>query len=103
MEHLPARHNYFNRKGAAPQQLEPETLSLRYPKKPTGEKIWRLLNLQEAERDFGLSRWQVYRGVERDRIHAVQRDGRLYYLPWELEKLAIELGVNTALPQGEAS
>ena len=46
----------------------------------------RLLNLREAERELGLSAYQIYSAVERGLLHAVQVNGRgrIYYPEWEL-------------------
>lgn len=62
-------------------------LPLNSARRPT--RSYRLLNLREAEVEFGLYELQVYAAVSRGEIHPVQLPGgkRLYYCEWELRQL----------------
>jgi hypothetical protein len=54
------------------------------------ESTYGLLTLRDAEEKFGLPYWQIYAAVDRQEVHAMQRNGagRVFYPEWELEALA---------------
>lgn len=59
-------------------------------KGPEPETVYRLLNLRQANQEFGLSDYHIYRAVHAGLLHAVQvgGKGRIYYAEWELKTLA---------------
>src|SRR5258708_15834757 len=67
-----------------------ETSREKYTNGPDPADIARTLNLREAQQEFGLSVYAIYRAVKLREIKAIQPGGkgRIYYLEDELRALA---------------
>ena len=66
------------------------TSALDWRKGPTPDEIVKTFTLRDAQREFGLSHYQIYLAIRRRELRPIQPGGkgRIYYLEDELKALS---------------